>query len=191
MSEVQESTLTQVNETLKAAQTSPLPPSVWNEKSAFDQMLRASQMLAQSKLVPQAFQGSPQDCFIAIEIASRVRTSPIMVMQNLSVIKGKPGWSGQACISFINTCGKYKDAEYVYVGEPGTDDFGCYVQAKRISDGKIIKGTTVKMSLVKGEGWISNSKWRTMPEQMLAYRSAVFFARMYCPESLVGLQTIE
>ena len=47
------------------------------------------------------------------------------------------------------------------------------------------------MAMVKAEGWITNSKWKSMPEQMLAYRAAAFFARVYCPESLMGLQTYE
>ena len=35
---------------------------------------------------------------------------------------------------------------------------------------------------------MSNKKWKTMPEQMLAYRAAAFFARLYCPEVLMGCQ---
>ena len=30
-----------------------------------------------------------------------------------------------------------------------------------------------------------------MPEQMLGYRAASFFARMFCPEAMMGLQTTE
>jgi hypothetical protein len=65
------------------------------------------------------------------------------------------------------------------------------VTATRISDGETVKGTTVTMAMAKAEGWTSNSKWRNMPEQMLGYRAASFFARMYCPEALMGLQTYE
>ena len=47
--------------------------------------------------------------------------------------------------------------------------------------------------MVKGEGWLdkSGSKWKTMPEQMFTYRAASFFARKYCPDVLMGLQTVE
>ena len=47
------------------------------------------------------------------------------------------------------------------------------------------------MTLAKAEGWTANPKWKNMPEQMLGYRAASFFARMYCPEALMGLQTYE
>ena len=47
------------------------------------------------------------------------------------------------------------------------------------------------MQMAKAEGWTFNSKWRNMPEQMLAYRAAAFFARIHCPEALMGAQTVE
>ena len=37
----------------------------------------------------------------------------------------------------------------------------------------------------------NGSKWKTMPEQMLKYRAAAFFARTECPEVLMGFQTAE
>ena len=165
--------------------------NVWQDKAAFNQLLRASQMLSQSSLVPQNYQGKPQDCFIAAEMAARMNTSPIFVMQNLYVVKGKPSWAGQACAAMINACGKFRNGKPIYVGQKGTDSRGCYFAAERIEDGEIVEGTEVNMQMAKSEGWTSNPKWRNMPEQMLAYRAAAFFARVYCPEALMGLQTYE
>ena len=165
--------------------------NVWQDKEQFNQLLRVSQMLSQSTLVPQNYQNKPQDCFIATEMATRMNISPIFVMQNLYVVKGKPSWAGQACMAMINACGKFKDVKHVYTGKKGTDDRGCYVTATRISDGETVTGTEVTMALAKSEGWTSNSKWRNMPEQMLAYRAASFFARVFCPEALMGLQTYD
>lgn len=165
--------------------------NVWSDRSAFEQTLRVSNMLSKSSLVPQAYQGKPQDCFIAVEMAARMNTSPIFIMQNLYVVKGKPSWAGQACMAMINACGKFRNVKHVYVGEKGTDSRGCYVTAERVAGGETVNGTEVNMAMVKAEGWISNPKWKSMPEQMLAYRAAAFFARVYCPEALMGLQTYE
>ena len=165
--------------------------NVWSDKKAFDQCARTANMLSKSTLVPQNYQGKPEDCFIAVEMAARMNTSPIFIMQNLYVVKGKPSWAGQACMAMINACGKFKNAKHVYTGTKGTDSRGCYVTATRIEDGEQINGTEITMALVKAEGWISNPKWQHMPEQMLGYRAAAFFARMYCPEALMGLQTYE
>jgi hypothetical protein len=45
--------------------------------------------------------------------------------------------------------------------------------------------------MAKAEGWFdkSGSKWKTMPEQMLRYRSASFFVRAYAPELSLGIAT--
>ena len=67
----------------------------------------------------------------------------------------------------------------------------CYCTAIRVSDRKNIKGSTVSIAMAKAEGWTRNSKWKTMPEQMLKYRAATFFGRQYIPDLLLGVQTSE
>jgi hypothetical protein len=165
--------------------------NVWTDTKSFDQMARVAAMLAKSSIVPQNYQGKPEDCFLAVEMAARMNTSPLMVMQNLFVVKGKPSWAGQACMAMINACGKFRNVKHVYTGTKGTDSRGCYVTAVRVSDEEVVNGTEVTIAMAKAEGWTTNSKWRNMSEQMLGYRAASFFARMYCPEALLGLQTTE
>lgn len=173
-------------------QTAALSPgNVWSDKAAFNQALRVADMLSKSSLVPQNYQGKPQDCFIAVDMAARMNTSPIFIMQNLYVVKGKPSWAGQACKAMIDACGKFRDVKHVYTGKKGTNDRGCYITATRVSDGATVDGTEVTMAMASAEGWLSNPKWKNMPEQMLGYRAATFFARMHCPEALMGLQTRE
>ena len=164
---------------------------VWENKDQFNQLLRAAQMLSQTSIIPQSYQGKPQDCFVAIEMANRMGVSPMVVMQNMYVVKGKPSWAGQACTMLINSCGKFKDVKHVYTGEKGKPNRGCYVTATRISDGSQVDGVEVTMQMAQSEGWTSNSKWRNMPELMLAYRASAFFARVYCPEAMMGVQTAE
>lgn len=184
------------NETaLQLQQTAESVPavadSVWTNKEQFDQIARSANMLAKTTIIPQNYQGKPADCFIAIEMASRMGISPMMVMQNMYTVKGKPAWSGQACITLINSCGKFRNVKCVYTGEKGTENRGCYFSATRISDGETVDGTEITMIMAKAEGWTANSKWRNMPEQMLAYRAAAFFARIHCPEALMGAQTVD
>ena len=44
------------------------------------------------------------------------------------------------------------------------------------------------MDMANAEGWVqkNGSKWKTMPQVMLRYRAASFFARMNCPELTLG-----
>lgn len=161
----------------------------FSSTDAFKENFNLAKMLASSDMVPQGYQGKPMNCLIALEQASRMNCSPLMVMQNLYIVKGKPSWSGQACSMIVNGCGLFENVDLVYVGTPNTEDWGAYVKATRKSDGKELKGTTVDMKMAKAEGWLSNTKWKSMPEQMLGYRAYSFFARLYCPNALSGFST--
>lgn len=154
---------------------------------------RIADRYANSSMVPDTYRGKPDNCFVAVELASRMDVSPVLVMQNLYIVQGKPSWAGQACKALIDGCGKFRDSDYVLTGNRGDDSWGCYLQAVRISTGKLVKGTEVTIKMAKDEGWYgkNGSKWKTMPEQMLKYRAAAFFARTECPEALMGFQTAE
>ena len=178
----------EIQELVASPQPELAPVTVWTDKKQFDQLLRAANMLSQTSIIPATYQGKPQDCFVALEMATRMGVSPLVVMQNMYVVKGKPAWAGQACTMFINSCGKFTQVKHVYTGEKGTDNRGCYVTATRISDGIQVNGVEVTLAMAKAEGWTANTKWRTMPELMLAYRASAFFARVHCPEALMGVQ---
>lgn len=164
--------------------------TIENFKDIYD----IGKMFASSTLVPQAYQGKSMDCTIAVDMANRMGVSPMFVMQNLYVVKGKPSWSGQACMSMIKATPIYKNVRPVYFGEPNTDSWGCYVRAEDKNTGEVINGARVTIQMAKDEGWYSKkdkygnetSKWQTMPELMLAYRAASFFAKVYIPNSLMG-----
>ena len=181
----------EIQELVVSPQPELAPVTVWTDKKQFDQLLRAANMLSQTSIIPATYQGKPYDCFVALEMATRMGVSPLVVMQNMYVVKGKPAWAGQACTMFINSCGKFTGVKHVYTGEKGTDSRGCYVTATRISDGVQVNGVEVTIAMAKAEGWTSNTKWRNMPELMLAYRASAFFARVHCPEALMGVQLVD
>lgn len=163
--------------------------SVFSDSESFKKIFDIGKMFASSSLVPQAYQGKPMDCTIAVDMANRMGVSPMMVMQNLYVVQGKPSWSGQACMSMIRASSEFSEVRPVYTGERDTDSWGCYIQAIRKETGKTVKGTEITIAMAKAEGWHgkTGSKWKTMPEQMLAYRAASFFARIHIPNALMGL----
>lgn len=158
------------------------------DSESFQKIYDIGKMFASSQLVPQNFQGKPMDCTIAVDMANRNGLSPLMVMQNLYVVQGKPSWSGQACMSMIRASSEFKRVRPIYTGERNTDSWGCYIQAIDRETGEVIKGTEVTIKMAKEEKWYDKigSKWKTMPEQMLAYRAAAFFARVYIPNALMG-----
>jgi hypothetical protein len=148
---------------------------------SFRESYKMAQMIAKSSLIPDAYKGKVEDVTIAVDMAKRINMSPMMVLQNMYVVKGKPVWSGQACMAIIQN--KFKDAHPVYTGKAGTPERACHIEADNIT------GPEVTMAMAAAEGWTSNSKWRNMPDQMLGYRAASFFARLYCPSVLMGMHT--
>lgn len=166
---------------------------VKREEVALDKLMEMASMLSKSTIVPVTYQNRPENCFIALDMASRMGVSPLVVMQNLYVIQGKPSFSGSAIASMIRSNPQYRNVELNYVGEEGKDTWGAYITADNVHNGKTIKGATVTIAIAKKEGWLSKgaSKWLTMPELMLGYRAYTWFGRIHCPELMMGLQSTE
>ena len=159
------------------------------DKDSYELALRMSKSLASSTLVPPEFQGErgQANCVIAMEMAGRVGISPFMCIQNLYVVNGRPSWSSQFLIALINTSGQFKGKlKYEY----SPDKTSCRAYAVDKDTGETLEGPEISLKMAQNAGWKSPA-WKTMPEQMLAYRAAAFFARRYCPELAMGLRTKE
>ena len=161
----------------------------------FEAAQRMGRLLAASSLVPTAYQGPEgvANCVLAMELASRINASVFMVMQNLNVINGKPGWSSTFLIATVNTCGRFTPLGYRFLGKKGTDSWGCEAHAMAIHTGDELVGEAVTVQMAKDEGWYGKkgSKWPNLTGQMLRYRAAAFWTRVYAPELALGMQTSE
>lgn len=166
---------------------------VAKEKIDYVKLMEMANMLSKSTIVPIMYQNRPENCFIALDLSTRMGVSPMVVMQNLYIIQGKPSFSGQAIASMVRTSDQFENVELNYVGTPNTDSWGAYVSAVSASTGKILKGSTVTIGIAKKEGWHQKkqSKWQTIPELMLAYRAYAWFGRVYAPEIMMGLHSVE
>ena len=154
--------------------------------------MQMAKALASSTIVPQTFQKNEANCLIAIEQAQRLRVSPMMVMQNLHVIQGRPSWSSKFLIAAINNSGKFDmELQFEETQDKDGKPFSC--TAWTTKNGRKVNGMTVDMDMAKEEGWLSKngSKWKTMPQLMLRYRAASFFSSLNCPELTMGLYTRE
>lgn len=167
-----------------------VPVGFGSEKS-FLLIQRAASLLAKSSLVPKEFQGNLPNCVVALNMAHRIGADPLMVMQNLYVVYGRPSWSAQFLIATFNTCGRFEAIRYKWIGERGKDSFGCIAWTIEKASGEVLEGSEVTIDLAKKEGWFgkTGSKWQTMAQQMLMYRSAAWLVRAYAPELAMGLHT--
>lgn len=166
-------------------------PSVYSSGDAFDQAQRVAKMLSSTSMIPKDYQGNVANCLVALEMANRVGTSPLMVMQNLHIIHGRPSWSATYLIAAVNTSGKFSPLRFQITGEG--DARQCVAVAKDLATGELLEGPPVSIAMAKKEGWYNKtgSKWQHMPDLMLRYRAAAFFSRLYAPEVAMGLHTVE
>ena len=170
-----------------ATQVADFSLGIFGSSENFALASRMAETLARSTIVPKDYQGNACNAMIAIEIANRLRTSPLMVMQNLNVIQGRPSWSAQFLIAMVNGSGKYDmELQFDEKTDKNGKPFSCQCWTTR--NGRKVTGIVVDMDMAQAEGWVqkNGSKWKTMPQVMLRYRAASFFARMSCPELTLG-----
>jgi hypothetical protein len=210
-------------------------PMTLTTGAGFDQLQRVAKALASSTLVPAQYRAFAEvkeygkvtghqpnpaglpNCIVALNMAQRMGADPLMVMQNLYVIEGRPSWSSQFIIAAINSCGRFSPLRFE-ISEPGKTEEVAYTATfwkagKKQEENRKVKvrhqtcrawvieketgerldGPTVSIQMAIDEGWLTKngSKWQTMPEIMLRYRAASLFGRLYAPELLMGLQTVE
>ncbi|WP_441373591.1 recombinase RecT [Acinetobacter lwoffii] len=172
---------------------------------------------------PEANPNGVSNCIIALNMAQRLGADPMMIMQNLYLVDGRPSWSSQFIIAAINSSGRYSPLRFDITGgdeeveipyavtewvynqatkkkEPvesnqtaRVKNYKCVAWVVEKATGERLESTPITMEMAVKEGWYqkNGSKWQSMPEQMLRYRAASFFGRIYAPDLLMGLRTQE
>ena len=200
---------------------------------SFEFMQRTAKMFTQSSMVPTAYRSVIEkgygnnmtltdnpaalpNCIIALNMSQRMNADPLMIMQNLHVIEGRPSWSSQFIIAAINSCGRYSPLRFdikqgdeidatcttfewdggkkkAIVTKTRVKNTSCIAWAVELATQTRLESPAVTMEMAVNEGWFgkNGSKWQSMPDLMLRYRSAAFFGRIYAPELLMGLPSSE
>lgn len=200
---------------------------------SFEFMQRTAKMFTHSSMVPTAYRSVIEkgygqnltltenpaalpNCIIALNMSQRMNADPLMIMQNLHVIEGRPSWSSQFIIAAINSCGRYSPLRFDIKQGPEIDatcttfewennkkkaivtktrvkNTSCVAWAVELATQTRLESPAVTMEMAVNEGWFgkNGSKWQSMPDLMLRYRSAAFFGRIYAPELLMGLPSAE
>ncbi|MCY1520851.1 hypothetical protein D9M68_556430 [compost metagenome] len=216
-------------------EAAPVVTMGFGTSQSFELMQRAANLLSSSTLVPAAYRkviekldkygnvkesrdnpNALANAVVALNMAQRMGADPLMVMQNLYIVEGRPSWSSQWIIAAINGCGRFsplrfriesrgeREVEYkstywennqrhTKVEKVKINDKVCVAWAIEKETGEVIESPAVSIEMAVLEGWYTKngSKWQTMDEVMLRYRTASFFGKLYAPELLMGLQTVE
>ena len=172
---------------------------VGQQEKRFELAMRTAKAYNASTMVPTNYRGQENlgNCVIACDMAARMGVSPMAVMQNMAVVQGRPSWSGQALISFVNATGKFSPLRFEEIGEPMQPGWRVRAWAYELnpdgSHGEKLASDWITTEMVNQEGWSkkNGSKWLTMPRQMARYRAGAFFQRVYAPELAMGCLTQE
>lgn len=162
----------------------------------FEIIQRKAKALTTSTIVPDTYRNNLGNCVIALEMAERMGVVPLMVMQNLYIVHGNPAWSSKFLIASINASKRFSPLRFEFKGEEGSLQYGCRCYAYEAQDKEHkepLYGDWITIDMANKEGWTKKqgSKWLSMPNQMLRYRAAAFWQRVYCPEISMGLLTAE
>jgi len=178
---------------LPAVTNGDRPKSGYSNAGGFELMQRQSTALSRSSLVPKDYQNNVPNCMIALGIAARVGADPMMVMQNLDIVHGRPTWRAQFMIGTANSCGRFSSIRYEFFGEANTDSWGCRAWAVEKSTNEKLVGPDITIAIAKKEGWYGkkDSKWQSIPQLMLMYRSGSWWVRTYAPELSLGFHTAD
>lgn len=148
----------------------------------FEVTQRMAQMYSTSTIVPDIYKGNIGNCAIALDMAMRMKANPLMVMQNLDIVKGKPSFSSKFLISTVNVSGKFTPLKFKKrnLGKVGIvlyrenvwdraanknkqvvkefdgkdiDNIECIAYARELGTGELLESDPVSITLAIQEGW--------------------------------------
>jgi hypothetical protein len=170
---------------ITSQQQSPAALAFLHDGAAFEHLWRVAKAFSMSGMVPGHFQGKPESCMVALMYAQQLGEHPMVMFQEVTVINGRPGTSARFAISRANKSGLLQ-GPISWKSKGQGDALEVTASATWRDTGEVIS-TTVTMREAAADGWTRNSKYKSIPEQMLRWRAATRLINLYLPEVLFGL----
>lgn len=158
-----------------------------------------AEVMAQGKAtVPAHLSGKPADCLAIALQAAQWGMNPYAVAQKTHLVNGTLGYEAQLVNAVITSStavqGRFK---YEYGGDwekfkPGaanaSNERGLSVRVGAVLKGEteITWGEPLYMEYVTTR---NSPLWKTVPKQQLAYLAVKYWARLYCPDVILGVYT--
>ena len=152
----------------------------------FEVAKRIAQSLSQSNLVPDAYRGRANDCFVAINMGAEIGLEPFAAIQSIAVIDGKPCLYGDGLIGVVRA-----SPLCVWIKETMSEDgktATCETQRK--GDPQTITAS-YSMSDAMQAGIDTKFNWKKHPRRMLQMRARAYCLRDAYPDLLKGLGVVE
>lgn len=166
--------------------------------SRMDRMLKTAEIMASGKTtVPAHLRGSVGDCMAIVLQAAQWDMNPFSVAQKTHLVNGLLGYEAQLVNAVIITRAPIKgrprfewDGDWSKInGKDSRDDaLAVTVSATFVGDEHPV-ALRISMAQV---GWVRNSPlWIADPRQQLAYLAIKRWARLYCPDVLLGVYSAD
>jgi len=152
----------------------------------FEIAKRIAHTLACSTLVPDAYIGRPNDCFVAINMGAELGMEPFQAIQSIAVIDGKPCLYGDGLIGVVRASPKC-----LWIEERISDDGKTATcRTQRDGDPNPIEASYSMDDAVQA-GISNKPNWKKHPKRMLQMRSRAYCLRDAYPDLLKGLGVVE
>lgn len=191
--------------------------SILTNGELFNRLRTLSEVMANSgSFVPEHYRGKPDACMAVVMQAARWGMDPFAVAQKTFIVgnSGVLGYEAQLVNAVINTMAPTKDRiHFEWFGEwenivgrfvektsgqnkkyiaPGwnlKDEAGVGVRAWATLKGE---SEPRELVLMLSQAQVRNSTlWATDPRQQLAYLAVKRWARLYCPDVILGVYTAD
>ncbi len=136
--------------------------------------------LAQSGLLPEAYQRKPENVLWAIEYGAMLNLSPMVAITMVHVISGKPTASAGLISALVRRAGHKLRVR--------GDAASATAQIIRSDDPDYTFEVTWTMQRAQTAKLTGNANWTKYPAAMLSARAITECARLACQEALLGMQ---
>lgn len=150
----------------------------------------AEVMVTGKATVPQHLRGNVGDCMAVTMQAAQWGMNPFAVAQKTHLVNGTLGYEAQLVNAVISSSRAIKGRfKYEYGGDwenQGKKDAWVRVGAVLADEEEITWGEPLYVHLVTTR---NSPLWKTNPKQQAAYLAVKYWARLYCPDVILGVYT--
>lgn len=163
---------------------------------ALSQLTAFAELMAQSAVtVPKHLAGKPADCMAIVMQAMQWGMNPYAVAQKTHLVNGVLGYEAQLVNAVISSSsaivGRFHyeyggDWEKIAGKKDGRDELGLFVRVGAVLRGEtdITWGENIYLADITTR---NSPLWKTAPKQQIAYLAVKYWARLYCPEVILGV----
>lgn len=158
--------------------------ALWAPQS-MEQAMVVADRIANTNFVPKELRGKPDECLMAMMHGNEIGLSPVVALQSIAVINGKPSIWGDAALALVKSHPEFEDIEEVFLKE----EHAARCTIKRRGQSPVVREFSWEQA--KRAGLTGKNTYQQYPERMLQMRARSFAMRDAFPDALKGIGIAE